>query len=130
MRRRTDNAPTDRVPSVGYWILDAIAMVVLGVILALVFASSGAKAGITLDATITDPLTGSVTYQQALERIQYAGASPYIITMNKSGGGTIKASLHGQQDWMQYIRASDGYRLKGKFTLYVRSRVFASGFEQ
>lgn len=131
MRRRTDRPATERPPAVGVWIVQALILVVAGVVLAVAFAAGSARGGtITLHAIKHDPLNGTVTYEQALARIQYAGASPYVLTLNGIDGSITQGVLAQSADRLHYYcQAPKQCRLDATFTVWVAGRIFAAGFE-
>lgn len=117
------------------WVTEALGaffFVSLGILLALLFIGSGAKAGtVKVDAVIHDPLKGTVHYDQNVQSIQYAGAFPYVLTLRESLTKSTQGFLKAQPENLHYYCISKDYcKLEGIFTAYAPSRVFAAGFEK
>ena len=76
--------------------------------------------------TVHDPLTGTHTYTEALDRVQYSGGLPQRWSITTASGqhtGTL-ASL-------RYASTGPGHwRADVVYQAWVQGRVFAAGFEQ
>lgn len=129
MNRRTDARPDHRPPAVGVWVVEILAVVVLGALLAVVFSASGARAATpqaTAKITLHDPLKGTQITVTPMIRLDYSGDKHgqwHIQTTTGTHSGTL--------DRLHYSRiAPDQYRADIEYKAWVKSRVFAAGFER
>ena len=129
-RRMTDKFPK-QFPGSMIILGHGLCITLLLFTLTFLIVRCAAAGTITLHATQYDPLKGTSTYQQALDRIQYAGTSPYVLTLHTTAGQPVQGILDRPVDHLHYYcQAPNVCRLDTTFTTYIPGRVFAAGFEK